>query len=442
MATAHAVCMLTTARAGSGKTYLRCARFLVDEFLPERDGDHWSNFPLYPSRIATAVAARKKDSSASDIEARMKIIPPEVLSSWEMGRSGPWDFFRDIDVNGAHIAIDEIHKYCARNSSKELKKKWQVWCGEIRHRGATVEFISQHYRKIAQEIIDESGIRLQLINSEDRRDWFFRILMGDWYELRASWITRCYETRVWVYEKRETDGRWHDEDKRTFTLDPQYFEFYDSYSAPEKGGHKGQAVLRQFERLSRAALTFWFFKRNWFRLGRGLGFVFLIAWLCTGGGRTAMGWWLHVFTGKMLAAMSTSSRVAASGNAASINENISATDISTSPATGPATQTAMVPYSELLKEREISHEYQQKFQELSNRFDRMGEVVLLEPGSVTFRSGFTYHVGEKIQWGPFAGRSIASINLAKGTVHFDDGSSLGLGSRELLHAATQPSVGK
>jgi hypothetical protein len=434
--------MLTTARAGSGKTYLRCARFLVDEFLPEARGEHWSNFPVYPERVGEAVALRKKEGKGNGpfYARRIKLIPAEVLHQWQLGKSGPWDFFQGIDVQNAHIAIDEVHKYCGRNASKELKKKWQIWCGEIRHRGATVEFISQHYRKIAQEVIDESGIRLQLVNSEDRRDWFFRILMGDWYEVKAALLTGEYETRVWVYEKREVDGKWTNEDKRTFVLDPYYFGFYDSFSAPDKGGLKGTAKEQVFEKRGKLGTIKWFLKRNWWRFIRGGVILAIVIYFLTGGGGRLMHWFLNSFTGQFVSAASPASLGMSKNGPSTVSTVMSPASGSGAGSAGatpsPSTQPSFVAIAEYKKQQERADEAERKLKSLSGVFDKMGEVVLLSPDAVTLRSGLTYRVGDKVEWGPFAGKTVKSVDISKAIVRFDDGTLAGLGSRELRTGVT------
>ncbi|HVS70787.1 MAG TPA: hypothetical protein VHQ47_06005 [Phycisphaerae bacterium] len=433
--------MLTTARAGSGKTYLRCARFLVDEFLPDSKGEHWSNFPVYPERVGEAVALRKKEGKENGpfYARRIKLIPAEVLHQWQLGKSGPWDFFQDIDVQNAHIAIDEIHKYCGRNASKDLKKKWQIWCGEIRHRGATVEFISQHYRKIAQEVIDESGIRLQLVNSEDRRDWFFRILMGDWYEVKAALLTGEYETRVWVYEKREVDGKWTNEDKRTFVLDPYYFGFYDSYSAPDKGGLKGTAKEQVFEKRGKLGTVKWFLRRNWWRFIRGGVILAIVIYFLTGGGGRLMHWFLNSFTGQFISAASPAS-LGMGKSGRSLGNTVPPAPGPGATSAGatalPSTQPNFVAIADYKKQQERADEAERKLKSLSGVFDKMGEVVLLSPNAVTLRSGLTYRVGDKVEWGPFAGKTVKSVDIAKAVVRFDDGTLAGLGSRELRTGVT------
>jgi len=291
---ARSVITLTTGPAGSGKTYVRCARFLVDEWLPERKGIHYSNFPVFRDKAAEFVA-RKLNKTTDEFLDRIQIIPESVLNTWLNGQSGPWDYFRDKNLEGCHVAIDECHNFCGAKTNHKVRQQWQAWLGEIRHQGATVEFLSQSPEKVAREIHYEAGLRLSLVNSEDRRDPFLGILLGDWYELKAAFITKQYETVVWEVERRNVDGKWVEQNKRVFTLDPLYFQFYDSFSRPVQGGEKASGQQREFQKRSRSGLIWWFFKRNpWPILSRAFmtgGFVYL----CSGGSSTLLSAMVHTF---------------------------------------------------------------------------------------------------------------------------------------------------
>ena len=81
---ARSVITLTTGPAGSGKTYVRCARFLVDEWLPERKGIHYSNFPVFRDKAAEFVA-RKLNKTSDELLDRIQIIPDAVLNTWLNG---------------------------------------------------------------------------------------------------------------------------------------------------------------------------------------------------------------------------------------------------------------------------------------------------------------------------------------------------------------------
>ena len=293
---ARSVVTLTTGPAGSGKTYVRCARFLVDEFLPDREGIHYSNFPVFREAVANAVTVKTGKPADVYLE-RVQLIPESVIATWISGASGPWDYFADKSLDGCHIAIDECHNFCGAKSNHKVRSRWQSWLGEIRHQGATVEFLSQSPEKVAKEIHYEAGLRLSLINSEDRRDPFFGILMGDWYELRAGFITKEYETSVWEVERRNIDGKWIEQHKRVFTLDPYYFQFYDSFSTPMQGGHKSTGQQREFQKRSKSELLLWFAKRNALVVMPRAVLVGVLGYLCCGGSSTLM----NAFVGMMQA---------------------------------------------------------------------------------------------------------------------------------------------
>ena len=161
---------LTTGAAGSGKTYRRCSRFLIDEFLPHETGHIYTNYPVYANKMAEAVYKKHKIPK-EDILKRIHVIPKDQLDSWMQTydrrdadkAQGPWNYFQDIDINNAHIAIDEIHNFCGVSTPKHQRQKWGKWLGEIRHRGATVEFLTQSPNKLADEIKWEASVLINLV---------------------------------------------------------------------------------------------------------------------------------------------------------------------------------------------------------------------------------------------------------------------------------------
>ena len=62
------------------------------------------------------------------------------------------------------------------------------WAGEVRHRGCTVEFLSQHETKVHSIIRNEASLKRYMFNGEDRRDPWLKVKMGDWYNLRAKFF--------------------------------------------------------------------------------------------------------------------------------------------------------------------------------------------------------------------------------------------------------------
>ena len=274
----NATVISTTGAPGSGKTYSRCARFLWDWWLPEEKGTHWSNFPVNFEAFK---------SRYPDVEDRVRIFSPEVLEQWAEcdGVSGPWDFFKDIDIQDAHICFDECHNFVPKKGkgNQTNAARWAKWLGEIRHRGATVEFLSQDPHKVHSCVEEHSAVRIQLVNSEDRRDPLFNCLLGDWYELRAS-VTGSYEVCIWQLEERRINGRWIKSGFEKFTLEPRYFVLYDSHNTPQSGGLKATGKERIFQKRGRVGVVFWFVKRNWFRLLSRLSLFVFALWFCFGGG--------------------------------------------------------------------------------------------------------------------------------------------------------------
>lgn len=291
----NATIVMTLGAPGCGKSYSRCARFLVDYWLKEKNGIHYSNFPVNRERVAAAVAKKDSGQEFEVLVNRIQVIPEAVLKTWMSGESGPWEYFADKELDGAHIAIDECHQYIRRQGGRgyiDVIKKWEDWLSTIRHKACTVEFLTQDPHKVAKCIEIHSSVRLQLVNSEDRRDPWFGVLLGDWYELRAGFVTREYETVIWEVEERRLLGRWKPQETRRFRLDPYYFQFYDSFNVASHDGSKGaKAPEREFQKRSRLGLLWWFCTRSWFRVALRLVVVAALLWLMTGGGGTVAAWY-------------------------------------------------------------------------------------------------------------------------------------------------------
>src|ERR1700758_2580126 len=115
-----------------------------------------------------------------EVDDRVKVIPEDVIESWVRMESGPWDYFREVDLQLAHIALDECHRMVPKDGkgARDYAKKWSDWVGTIRHRGCNVEFLTQDPQKVNRVIDIHAECRIQLVNSEDRRDPYFKVRMG------------------------------------------------------------------------------------------------------------------------------------------------------------------------------------------------------------------------------------------------------------------------
>lgn len=433
------VITLVTGQSGCGKTYVRCARFLVDDWL-QRDlaGVHYSNFPIFTEKLESFAIA--KGVPAGRVAERVRLIPHEVLQQWQAGKSGPWDYFKDADLSGCHIAIDEIHNFCGIQHSKEHRAKWSAFCGELRHRGATAEFLTQHVQKVAQEIKREAGIRYQLVNSRTRRDPWFGVRLSDWYSLRAKFLTKRYVERVWQIERRDVDGKEKVEESLSWALEPEYFEVYDSYSAPHAGGLAGKPLEPEWKRLGAFKLLAVVLLRNSFRMVPRMAVAFFIFWLIFLGGGSTVVDWLMVDSFKLAGvgqakANSSAKKSPASGPVKGGGPVASKVKPrSASGSEGPASLSG--PDGELDRLRQtlllVQNDRAKLEQELLEQKKIAAEkstLVLLAADFVVMRNGFVIRIGERIPNGPHAGKVVKAIDLARHFVILDDGKTLRLAGR-------------
>ncbi len=254
------------------------------------------------------------------ISDRIKIISPEILQSWKDGRSGPWTYA--AIGQGNDLIIDEIHNFCRAKGRgvAERNRKWEDWLGEVRHEGwCRVVFMTQDVAKVGKPITEHAELRFELTNAERRRDPLFRIPMGDWYQLRAS-FTRRYNSTISIVEYRKSRGKMVQEQVERVVLDPFWWPFYDSHAAGgggSKGGQGAKANLRQWEvrpplfprqvttepdlagktrTFWQAPLWVWFVKSNWWRLVRSGAVAAAVLWVSAlGGGKVLMDGYMSYF---------------------------------------------------------------------------------------------------------------------------------------------------
>lgn len=423
---ARSVITLTTAASGTGKSYRRCAHFLVTELLPQTKKRHISNFPIQfepwgengEKRGLLGVCQARGVCSDEEILDRVELIPDSEMQRWKNEETGPWEYFGDRDISATHIAIDEAHNFCSSKAGKEHIKKWQAWLGEVRHMGATIEFISQHAQKMHLDIRREAILQITLEGADMHKDPFFGIGMSDWYNLKAK-LTGKYTPCVWEIEmhQRPTETKWVPKREKRFWFESDLFECYDSFSAPVDKGQKGQLEQEPWERMSWPKLLAWFGLRNLAPLGFRVGVIAAVVWLSIGGG----GQFLMVHAQSFM-----ESAVAVS----SPNETSRTQELSTRTA---ADQQAGKAPEEILREKYPGYEIvdNKRRKPPANNTPRvsaedlkpdMDEAAALAedwvlgavlPDAVTFRNGETYEVGETIDYGPYEGERIGRVDLRK-----------------------------
>ena len=300
---------------GSGKTYSR-VRWLCTDFLVNNpSGLYITNIPVNVEAVSEYMSHILK-CDKQQITERIVIIPDSELVMWEKLNQlenrdlnsftslsfPPAAYLQQYNLEGAHVAIDEFHKYFSKKGPKQLKKLWNDWFAEIRKTGCVFEAITQSYGQMCEDFLDKCTTRTELLNHADSRDPFLGCRMGDWYELRAGLLGTVPVQRVTEKETMRatsTSGRlmWQPVKVNTFVLDPEYFHLYNSFH-----NYTGVSGVRKSPaEIYGRRIVFWFFRRNWFNiLPRVIGFCVVVWFLLFGGFNWAFSGIFKVFdlTGK------------------------------------------------------------------------------------------------------------------------------------------------
>ncbi len=466
----------TSARSGTGKTFRRCAHFLAEDWLPNYVGCHISNFPLISwhrdrvtgewdrenpdesrlNKLIDYVMSKHKKLDRDRLRARIHVIPPWITETWrcvDKGKpaSGPWDYFpeniSDEMMQGAKIAFDEIHNFVhTKNASEAHKGKWASWMGELRHQGVmSAEYISQYETKVATCIRNESGLRRTLFNCEDRHNPFYGGRHGDWYELVAGY-TGSYRPLVIEIEEIEKAGKWVSERPPVrFRLGPPYFDFYDSYSAPQAGGAKADGAPNVYKncypvslpggeveaaKWTKGDLWRWFLRRNSFGIVWRAAALCVFVWLSVGGGHAKLAPAFFTFFQSLMPAPNQAvdqvdAEKAHSGALAQSpltpKAPILANDVSGLEAP-PILHNGIgyVPLAKLQQAVAVARALEDKMAELEKRTLEHYTINLLQPDSVTFKNGETYAIGELISFGPYAGSRVDLIDYQRRRIMIGD----------------------
>lgn len=472
---ANSIVQLTTGPPGTGKSYARVSLFLITEFLPDRSGRFFTNVnlgrvpadhPFKPEpwedaqgrtrphmsfiRRICNEAAKRYGGSPNDYCKRVRRIPPVLCAQWRKAKAkgGPWDFFRKIDMTASHIQLDEIHNYCPKNGERDRPTAWMDWLGEIRHAGCTVEFMTQFVHEMNPKLLNKCAFRRTLTDTSDLRDPFLRIPVADWLEVRALW-TGKYDKATAVTEKVRLDETFRITHQFKFRFKGEYFAFYNSHEKPQKGGKGGKEDQRQFEKRSKPGVLWWFYKRHpWPLTSRALVAAAAVWLLLLGGGKQIFGWYLEYG----ITAMAGEQNVSPSQPIEQVHEQDEepealtlAPPASASPsgdassaqvlaAVSPQREPTEDDISEIKALREqlaaleaSREEYIQQAEELASKRRAGMAVVMITHDEVTFRNGYSYRVGEVIDYGDYEGSTVTAINYSRRAVTIDENIILRMG---------------
>jgi hypothetical protein len=272
---------LRTGEPGSGKSYSIICELL--EHLEETDGLVLHNLPLDVEAIADhfhkQYEKNGKGLTPGEVRRRLILIPKEVERTWALQEVSPSVYFDSFEsLADAWIILDEAHNFIGRKHEAKYRRLWQEFTGELRHRGACLELVTQSLGKLADEIECDAGVWIEVSNCEADRDPFFWIPLSDWWQFSAK-LNGHYVAQIRQQEHKHEMRRWVANDKlRLWRQDPYIYSLYHSYSAPKNGGAAGRR-LHAYETRNWIQLFMWFIRRWWTRLiwSPVTGFLLLVS---------------------------------------------------------------------------------------------------------------------------------------------------------------------
>ncbi|QQE10821.1 hypothetical protein JD969_15120 [Planctomycetota bacterium] len=425
------VILYTTGTPGSGKTFYRCARYLVDHVLPDTDMYFISNYPIgrvdegtthvpnyegerYIDRIAKYVAKKTKKPEEEYLN-RLEVIPEDELDKWKTGHSGPWLYFADREFEDVYLALDEIHEYCGRHHDAQHRKKWQNWISQIRHEGVGhFEFVTQSPEKVAKEMGWDTGIRMRVIGCGDLKDRLFGIKWLYWWELFAMISGHYIKTSLLLTQKKD-DRTWRTIDVEKIKLDSFYFQFYDTHS---KSGNKKQAKSAkkyEYQKRTKLGLLWWFIKKNLKPLSIRVFVLAVLWWLSFGGGVSWMMDTVHMRLYKVMGMEPPGKKEVLTPEQKVEREVSEKVDVKTKRMNATIESLKL----QLEQESESRLEFEGYLRGLS-------QVMAIGEGYVVFRDGGLYSEGDLIETGYYDGKRIKAIEFKKRVCRLDDGTVLRL----------------
>lgn len=464
---ARSTIMITTASMGAGKTYMRGAVYVAQEWLPYHKGLHVSNMPLKPDAMAKYCQRRyKRDCNAQERIIRM---PAEMIQRWldEKAVHGPWEEFgpgKRWSLSGTHVAIDEAHLFVPRAQFVERRRAWRDWIREIRHEGGTVEFLTQNLEALDNDLVKMCDIRYTISNRVSDRDPIFKIPMADWYELKGK-ISGEWSPVIQEHERRKNPERgWDLVNQRMQMLCQTYYDLYDSFSRPIRAeGQEGDEEeeehkdVHEFERRGWVSLLLWFCRRNWWPMAVTSTIISVVLWVLLFGG---IQFFLDIFMGysqKITGHGGTKAVVQEDGSITSVptgDEGVKERESARSESgpvdvlsesvtldmvlfefpqpSGEVYRYTVGDYLDVLDDRDwLATTVEVQKEELEKLRDVNNGVVMLTGKYVVFESGEMVRPGADIKRSGHNGKRLVSINFEKREVLLSDGTVLSAGVRSV-----------
>lgn len=434
---ARAQTTFTTGESGSGKSLIRCAHFLVDEFLPDEVGVHYSNFPINFPKLAEVMGW-----SEEQLRERVQLIPADELIKWRDGNSGPWEYWAGVNFKGAHIALDEAHRYCGTSHPKRHIDAWMEFCGHVRHQGGTVEFVSQNRAKLSKKVVDECGVWIDVVSPLRRKEPFSGATWYDTLQVASKLLGRqvglSFELR---HSKGSGTKTWNLETMISHWHNAKYFSVYDSYNVVHlegQGDGQGAEIRRPkepWERFSLPYLLVWYFARNALPLGLRLVGISLLVWAFAFNGIGS------AVSTVLNAGMQSSAKLAKQSG-----KDYTAQPERTKPVvSGEPEPTLAAPYNKAANSKELAALREEhgvlasEIDVMKTELERRSVLTAVLGENAYFGDGNVYKVGDHINEGIHRGEFIREVNSKAGRVRLSNGLVLRLGvvSRDSLDRLRQ-----
>lgn len=406
--------------SGAGKTLYVAAVKLV-EFLKNEPGHFWHNLPLKAEGLA-ALAGK----SVEEVESRLHLIPAEELQTWIEGKGGPWSFFADKEIKGAHIAIDEAHRYFGKRHSKEHLAKLGEWTGGLRHHGATCELITQHEFKLSTDARNEAGVQTRIFAPSQRTEMFSG---AKWYDV-LQLLSKLRGRKIGLTIVRE--GVQQGRTARDFMSDgfkyifhrPQHYLCYDSYNniaAEGADDGKDNRPKEEWERFNWPRLLWWYLSRNTFPTGLRVGFIGVVFWAFALGG---LNWAVN---GLFSTAMAATGALAGPAEVKATEEKVKARREPEPTLATPYVQAQAQAQAKLQALEETNRQMAIRLQEAATYAEELTSLVAVVGDSCYWTDGTSGQVGSRVESGAFVGHIVEEVDSRKGTVRLSGGIVLRVG---------------
>lgn len=313
------IIVLRTGQPGAGKSY-SAVYWLVMDYLLHGKGLYITNLPLNRELIADYMHSRTKKPREIYLD-RMIVIPDEELKAWRdlelLDKSElalikddygfrPHEYLSQYELKGAHVAIDEFHRYFGKTNPPLLKKIWNDWFAEIRKLGCTFEAITQDASQLPTEFRGKVGKFIDVAPLGEERVPFIGIPLEDCFQLYGGLSGKIAPIVKEVESIKTTswNGRQNVKKNRSraFMLSQDIFALYNSFQKSDNSDQQGEYNCPAKEYGKRVWI--WFLKKNWYPVSRVIFLVVFFGWIVFFGGGVFI---FHLLLDAVMSTMSTNS---------------------------------------------------------------------------------------------------------------------------------------